>query len=172
MDILKKVPLIFFLTHLYIFFLITSNIVNAISIPNQKENSFHEDFLGKWEMQSIVTKSNCPYVLVGSTTQSNLEIKPIFSNTNEKFHLKALWKGGRWTESNGEIKILSKTEAITERVTKMKTYDNNNWKAILIDHLKLDENNIMHSDSIVIQYKNGISVGEYKTYSILTKVRG
>ena len=91
-------------------------------------------------------------------------------NTKKKqFSFKALWKGGKWSTSSGTIKLLNEKEAITERVTEFKTNDKNNWKAILIDHLKLDENNTMHSESIVIQYKNGSSVGEYKTISILTK---
>ncbi len=149
--------------------LLTLNTAKAINIPKEKTNYTTEDFLGKWNMQTVVTSSNCPYVLVGSTTESDLEIKSSPKNSSSTSILKALWKGGMWSQSIGEVKLLNKREAITERITEFKTNDNNNWKAILIDHLKLDENNIMHSESIVIQYKNGLSVGEYKTYSILTK---
>ncbi len=139
--------------------LLFTSTAKAIIIPRE-ENTFNpKHFLGKWDMQTIVTSSKCPYVLVGSTTESNLEIKDV----------RILWKGGNWKTSIGKIKFLNSKEAISERVTEMKTNDKNNWKAILIDHLKLDENNIMHLESIVIQYKNGISVGEYKTLSILTK---
>lgn len=130
-----------------------------------------KDFLGKWNMQTIVTKSSCPYVIVGTTTESNLEISqlpPEQSNSNSA-SLKAFWNGGAWTKSNGTIKLLNNKEAVSERVTEFKTKDQDNWKAILIDHLKLTENNTILSESIVIQYKNGINVGEYKTYSILTK---
>ena len=151
--------------------------VQAINLP-KKDNLTPEkinfsykykSFLGKWKMQTIVTDSKCPYVFVGSTTKSKLEVKPIIRTSNHKFSLKAFWKGGKWSKSSGTIKLLNEKEAITERVTKFKTKDKNNWKAILIDHLKIDENNIMHSESIVIQYKNGLPVGEYKTFSILTK---
>lgn len=142
------------------------NISGAITIP--KENEQHTEinkFLGKWNMQTIVIDSSCPFVLVGTTTESNLEIEPL----DEKKSLKAFWEGGNWTSSTGTIKLLNKKEAITERVTEFISNDRNNWKAILIDHLKLSDNDTMQSESIVIQYKNGLAVGEYRTISILTK---
>lgn len=146
---------------------------SIITLPKKKENFTQKnEFLGSWNMQTIVTNSNCPYIFVGSTTESNLEIKPALNtkNTNSKHQiLKGLWKGGNWTQSSSTIKLLNEKEAITERITEFKTKDENYWKAVLIDHLQLDENNSMHSESIVIQYKNGLPVGEYKTYSILTK---
>lgn len=165
-------------TNQFIFFILISILINfsftyiaqAIVIPQKVEiNSSKNKFLGEWNMQTIVTTSSCPYIFVGSTTESKLEIKPESDNTSGKYLLKALWKGGKWSKSTGTIKLLNDNEAITERITKFKTNDKNNWKAILIDHLKLDENNTMQSESIVIQYKNGLLVGEYKTFSILTK---
>ena len=65
--------------------------------------------------------------------------------------------------------MLNEREAISERVTSFKTNDRNSWKSILIDHLKLTEENTIQSESIVLQYKNGKFIGEYKTFSILTK---
>ena len=120
-------------------------------------------------MQTIVTSSNCPYILTGTTTESNLEIKTLPIKREGVNFLKALWKGGKWANSSGTIKLLNDREAITERITSFKTNDRNNWKSILIDHLKLTEDNTIHSESIVIQYKNGKFIGEYKTFSILTK---
>jgi hypothetical protein len=151
--------------------LLTSNcpITNAITIPREKAVDTKEGFLGKWNMQTIVTSSNCPYILTGTTTESNLEIKTLPSKRESVNFLKALWKGGKWANSSGTIKLLNDREAITERVTNFKTTDRNNWKSILIDHLKLTEENTIHSESIVIQYKNGQFIGEYKTFSILTK---
>lgn len=165
MVFLKKIIFLILITNL-----LTTPINSAcyaLNIPKEKEKTIQKDFFGKWNMQTIVIKSNCPYVIVGSTTESNLEIKPPLTQKKDK--LKVLWKGGKWTSSIGLIKLLSKKEAITERVTEMKTRDNNYWKAILIDHIYLDENGTMHSESIVSQYKNGDFVGEYKTFSILTK---
>ena len=147
----------------------TCQIADAITIPREKIIDTKEGFLGKWNMQTIVTSSNCPYILTGTTTESNLEIKTLQSKKEGVNFLKALWKGGKWTNSSGTIKLLNDREAITERVTNFKTTDRNSWKSILIDHLKLTEDNTIHSESIVIQYKNGKFIGEYKTFSILTK---
>ncbi len=144
---------------------------NAITIPGFSTNNYLQKnkFIGSWNMQTIVTKSKCPYVLVGSTTESKLEIKPNSELRGTKPIFKVFWKGGDWSSSTGTIKLLNEKEAITERITEYKTNDSENWKAVLIDHLKLDENDSIRSESIVIQYKNGISVGEYKTFSILVK---
>ncbi len=144
-------------------------ITNAITIPKEKTVNAKEGFLGNWNMQTIVTSSNCPYILTGTTTESNLEIKSAATKRKEVNFLKALWKGGKWTNSSGTIKLLNEREAISERVTNFKTNDKNKWKSILIDHLKLTEDNTIHSESIVLQYKNGKFIGEYKTFSILTK---
>lgn len=150
---------------------IFSHIIPAYSItlPKLKTPTIKNNFIGKWNMQTIVTKSNCEHVLVGSTTESVLEILPTFKNNSKDLSLKALWKGGSWSKSSGTIKPLSNKEAILERVTELKINDKDSWKAILIDHFNLDENNIMRSESIVIQFKNGSAIGEYKTISILTR---
>ena len=152
-------------------YLLTYNctLSNAINIPQEKKIDVKEGFLGKWNMQTIVTSSNCPYILTGTTTESNLEIKTMPIKKEGVNFLKALWKGGKWANSTGTIKLLSEKEAISERVTSFKTNDRNNWKSILIDHLKLTEDNTIHSESIVLQYKNGKFIGEYKTFSILTR---
>lgn len=152
-----------------LFNLCLASYAHTLITPGQKEYLTENKFLGKWNMQTIVTKSDCPYVLVGSTTESNLEIKPQIKSNFKKSFLKALWKGGMWSKSTSVLKLLSGKEAITERITEFKAKDNNKWKAVLIDHLKLDDEDTMHSESIVIQYKNGLAVGEYKTISILTK---
>ena len=151
--------------------LVTYNcqITDAITIPQERKVDTKEGFLGKWNMQTIVTSSSCPYILTGTTTESNLEIKPTPIQRKGVNFLKALWKGGKWANSSGTIKLLSAKEAISERVTSFKTNDRNNWKSILIDHLKLTEENTIYSESIVLQYKNGKFIGEYKTFSILTK---
>ena len=150
-------------------FIYNCQISNAITIPKEKTVDTKEGFLGKWSMQTVVTSSNCPYILTGTTTESNLEIKTLPMKREGVNFLKALWKGGKWANSSGTIKLLNEKEAISERVTSFKTNDRNNWKSILIDHLKLTENNTIHSESIVLQYKNGQFIGEYKTFSILTK---
>ena len=142
------------------------NAAIGITIPKEEIKLLKTGFEGSWLMQTIVTKSSCPYIPVGSTTKSKLEIRP-YINSN-KF-LKALWKGGEWKQSKGIVRLLNSHEAITERVTEIRLDDKNNWKAVLIDHLKLDEENKMYSESIVIQYKNDNIVGEYSTYSILKK---
>lgn len=139
----------------------------AIYIPQSKEIINQNIFPGKWNMKTIVTDSKCPYVLIGSTTESHLEIKSYNNATANMYS--GLWKGGKWESSKSVIKLLNEKEAITERSTEMKTNDNTHWRAILIDHLYFDENDIIHSESIVTQYKNGIPVGKYKTFSILTK---
>ena len=168
MSNLKKI--IFCLT-LSISYLLTYNChtTSAINIPIERKFEAKEEFLGKWNMQTIVTSSNCPYILTGTTTESNLEIKPISIKRKGVNFLKALWKGGKWAKSTGTIKLLNEREAISERVTSFKTNDNNKWKSILIDHLQLTEDNIIHSESIVLQYRNEKFIGEYKTFSILTK---
>ena len=167
MESVKKIVCIILL--LYLSGIFTFNISYALTIPRERNFSVANNFIGKWNMQTIVTKSNCPYVFVGTTTKSNLEIKPTLRNKLKNYVLKALWKGGKWKTSTGLIKLLTDKEGITERVTEFKTTDKNKWKAILIDHLQIDENNTIHLESIVIQYKNGIAVGDYKTFSILTK---
>lgn len=161
--------IILFLLFTFLIFNTTSPSI-AIFIPKTNELIFKDKFSGKWLMQTIVTDSECPYIFTGSTTESKLEIKPLFINKTNNNLFKVRWQGGKWTSSNSVIKLLNEKEGITERVTKLETNDNNNWKAILIDHLYLDEENNMHSESIVTQYKNGIEVGEYKTFSILTKL--
>lgn len=170
MDIRFKILFFIFST---ILFLTTNVFISAnafiINAPHVKDILNSNHFVGDWEMQTIVTKSKCPYVFAGSTTKSKLKIKNIFIPDIKKYILKGQWMGGKWKKSKSFIKILNEKEAITERITEIKTNDNNEWKAVLIDHLKLDENNIMHSESIVIQYRNGIPVGDYKTFSILTK---
>ncbi len=143
--------------------------VFALNVPRTTTTNIEPEFYGKWNMQTIVTSSNCPYILTGTTTESNLEIKPAIIKKKGIRLLKAFWKGGKWTDSTGTIKFLSKNEAISERITRFKTSDRNSWKSILIDHLKLTEDNTIHSESIVLQYKNGKFIGEYKTFSILTK---
>ena len=162
---------IFFSLTLLLSYLLTYNChtTNAVNIPIERKVEAKEEFLGKWNMQTIVISSNCPYILTGTTTESNLEIKPTPIKREGVNFLKALWKGGKWANSSGTIKLLSEKEAISERVTSFKTNDRNNWKSILIDHLQLTEENTIHSESIVLQYKNGKFIGEYKTFSILTK---
>lgn len=138
------------------------------TLPKEKNISIKSSFTGKWKMKTIVTSSNCPDILVGSTTESKLEIGPVLKGPSN--NIKALWKGGNWKRSNGVLKLLSEKEAVTERITKIRTKRNEEWEAVLIDHLNLDEKDTIHTESIVIQYKNGEIVGEYKTYSILTRV--
>lgn len=142
----------------------------AITLPKEKNSRLESGFIGKWRMKTIVTFSSCPDVLVGSTTESKLEIKPLINSKEQNSSIKAFWKGGNWKKSIGTVKLLNEKEAITERVTKIKTSKNENWEAVLIDHLNLEEKDIIHTESIVIQYKNGNIVGEYKTYSILTRL--
>lgn len=159
---------------LVVLFLIVCSIIpqaNAITLPRANNNNHLQSnkFIGKWDIQTIVTKSECPFILVGSTTESNLEIEPVFDLRGTKPTFNALWKGGNWTNSTSTIKLLNEKEAITERVTELTTSSSEKWKAVLIDHLKIQDNNSIHSESIVIQYKNGTIVGKYKTYSILTK---
>lgn len=141
-----------------------ANSAKALYVPTIKDLNITEDFIGKWEMKTIVTESNCPYVIVGSTTESNLIIKKGFEN------ITALWSGGNWSNSEVEVKALTEKEAIAQRETILKGNDNNNWKAFLLDHLFIEDDQNMHSESIVKQYKNGKFVGEYKTYSVLSKV--
>lgn len=166
MDITKKIIFIFSILCLTDGLFITDS--RAIYIPKQKEIINQGEFVGSWNMQTIVTDSKCPYVLVGSTTESNLEIKPVQKRNSNIFS--GLWNGGKWKISKATIKLLNEREAITERYTEMNTNDNIKWKATLIDHLYLEETNIIHSESIVTQYKNGTPVGNYKTFSILTKI--
>ncbi len=168
MNNLKKiiVCIIFLISYLLTY---NCHLTNAITIPREKQVDTKEGFLGKWNMQTIVTSSNCPYILTGTTTESDLEIKILPMKRDGVNFLKALWKGGKWADSSGTIKLLNEKEAISERVTSFKTNDRNNWKSILIDHLKLTEDNTIYSESIVLQYKNGEFIGEYKTFSILTK---
>ena len=141
----------------------------AITIPNKKHVSIESNFIGIWEMQTIVTSSDCPSVFVGSITESKLEIRPHLSKKSNQISLKAKWHGGSWTNTYSDVKLLNDKEGITERITKL-VDDNTEWKALLIDHLKLDEKDRIESESIVIQYKNGQVIGEYKTLSILTKL--
>ena len=138
-------------------------------LKSNTQNNINQNIFGNWNIQTIVTKSNCPYILVGTTTESSLEIKSDTKEKDKPAVLKALWKGGRWKKSKTTIKMLNDKEAISERITELRTKDNIRWKAILIDHLEFEENDIMHSESIVIQYKNDTLVGDYKTYSYLTK---
>lgn len=150
-------------------FIIQEASASPLFVPKiTKEVNISHVLVGEWDIQTIVTKSSCPYIFVGTTTKSQLEIKFAPLKT-KKGILKAFWKGGKWKESKGVIELLNNSEAITHRVTELKTSDKNKWKAILIDHLHLDGNNTMYLDSIVIQYRNGTAVGEYKTHSILTK---
>jgi hypothetical protein len=142
---------------------------SILALPQEKNISIKSSFTGKWKMKTIVTSSSCPDILVGSTTESKLIIGPAIKGPSN--HIKALWKGGDWKQSNGVLKLLNDKEAITERITKIKTKKHEEWEAVLIDHLNLDEKNTIHTESIVIQYKNGEIVGEYKTYSILTRVK-
>ena len=166
MDILKKFVAVVLILSLFNFLFV--NNVQAIYLKKPTQDPYKDEFVGKWKMQTIVTDSKCPYILVGSTTESNLEIKLSLQKKLNSF-LKVLWRGGNWEESKGTIKFLSDKEAITERLTHMKTRDNNKWKAILIDHFYLKDKDVIHSESIVTQYKNNVPVGEYKTFSILTK---
>jgi len=142
---------------------------SILALPKEKNISIKSSFTGKWKMKTIVTSSSCPDILVGSTTESKLVIGPAIKGPSN--HIKALWKGGDWKKSISVLKLLNDKEAITERITKIKTKKHEEWEAVLIDHLNLDEKNTIHTESIVIQYKNGEIVGEYKTYSILTRVK-
>lgn len=143
---------------------------HAITLPKERNTRIESRFIGKWKMKTIVTYSSCPDVLVGSTTESKLEIKPQLNPNVEKSTIKAFWKGGKWKKSIGTVKLLNEKEAITERITKIKTSNNESWEAVLIDHLNMEEKDLIHTESIVIQYRNGNIVGEYKTYSILTRL--
>ena len=87
-------PLITILTLILLLFLNQNKNTAAIgiTIPKEEIKLLKTGFEGNWLMQTIVTKSSCPYIPVGSTTKSKLEIRP-YINSN-KF-LKALWKGGK-----------------------------------------------------------------------------
>ncbi len=136
------------------------NTAKALTIPNKDITTNNINFVGTWYMQTIVTESNCPHILVGTTTESTVQITPL---------LNLLWQGGEWDKAQSTLKLLNENEAIAERSTELKTNDDNTWKAILVDHLNITEQNTIHSESIVEQYKNGIRIGKYKTFSILTK---
>ena len=141
----------------------------AITLPSNEMIYDVEKFIGSWYMQTVVTSSNCPFVITGTTTESKIEIKPQKKTSGIKKIFKITWIGGKWAKSNGTIKLLNNKEAITERITRIKTKDNNLWKSVLIDHFKFLDLNKMESESIVLQYKNKKFIGEYRTYSILTK---
>lgn len=136
----------------------------AFTEINTNKNT--KNLIGKWEMQSVVTDSNCPNIPIGSTTESTLEI---ISNTNNNSIFKTLWTGGKWKRSIGRIKLLTNKEGVLERFTKTKEDKNTYWSAILIDHIYIDDENVMHSESIIKQYKNNEYIGEYKTLSVLVK---
>ena len=123
-------------------------------------------FLGNWYMQTVVVSSSCPFIIPGTTTESTLQIKSLKSINKT---IKTIWSGGKWTKTNGKLKLLNDKEAVTERVTNIKTKDKNLWKSILIDHLKYVDKDKIELDSIVLQYKNYKFIGEYRTHSILTK---
>ena len=141
----------------------------AIHIPDENEISNYGNFLGDWYMQTIVVSSSCPFIIPGTTTESTLEIRSAQSAAPQKKALKTIWAGGKWATTNGELKLLNNKEAITERVTNIRTKDKNLWKSILIDHLKYIDKDEIELDSIVLQYKNSKFIGEYRTHSILTK---
>lgn len=165
MDVLKSKLLYLFITISLIFSL---NIPQGkcIVLPKQELKINISSFIGKWEVKTIVTESNCKEIIIGSTTESELVIKK--APINDILHF--IWDGGLWSKSNGILKILTNKEAISERVTELNIDKKNKWKAELIDHLYLtDEENIIHSESIVRQYKNNELIGEYKTFSILKK---
>ena len=162
--------IIFLALFIKLFILDEHNGICTIYIPKKTETIKQVQFLGTWRMQTLVTKSNCPYVLTGSATESILEIRQLkIKNKVNKF--KAFWSGGKWSSSHSIIKPLNEKEAITERYTELKMHDNNIWKTILIDHFYLEENDLMRLESLATQYKNGNPVGEYKTISILTKLQ-
>lgn len=146
-------------------FLLNIN-ANAIIVPKINDLKTTDSFIGKWKMRTIVTNSTCPEIIIGSTTESELAIEKL-PNTNK---LIAIWDGGIWSSSAGVIKPLSSSEALTERNTELNLDQSNNWKAILIDHMTLKEQNKIHTESLVKQYKNDIQIGEYKTFSILNRI--
>lgn len=141
----------------------------AISLPTSSETSNYKRFIGHWSMQTIVVSSNCPFIIPGTTTESTLEIKSQESTNSTRKIIRTIWEGGKWSATNGELKLLNNKEAITERVTNIKTKDKNLWKSILIDHLKYIDKDEIELESIVLQYKNRKFIGEYRTHSILTK---
>ena len=163
MGTLKKV--IFISIIIIVQSLIITESTEALYITNKSAFPNTNDFVGKWKMQSIVTSSNCPYIIVGSTTESNLEIRKSPQNI-----LNAIWRGGNWKDSITTLQVLSNKEAVTKRVTEINIEDMNIWKTILIDHLWVEEEDTIHSESIARQFKNDKLVGEYKTFSILVKV--
>ncbi len=167
MDIRKKILTI--LTFLLLVFKLTTSTTLALTIPSKSNNIDNLNFVGTWYMQTIVTESSCPHIVIGTTTESTLKIKPTTKNNDKNTVLKLLWEGENWNKSEGTLKLLNEKEAITERITETKTNDDSFWKAILIDHLNITEQNTIHSETVVTQYKNGIKVGKYKTFSILTK---
>lgn len=135
----------------------------AIHLPEFNEYKGSNEFIGNWKIKSVVTESNCPYVIVGSTTKSEIKIRKDLEK------MTATWEGGNWTNSRTYLKALSQNEIITERVTEMKGKGNTKWAAILVEHIYIDGNGEVHSESYVKQYKNDKFVGDYKTYSILLK---
>lgn len=156
------------ITFIFIFLFFTTVLpsgASLLNLPTNRRVVTTGGFLGKWKMRTIVVSSSCPDILVGSTTESRLEFKP----TTQPNNIKALWKGGDWKRSIGMLKLLNSSEAITERITKIKTKRNEEWQAVLIDHLNLEDDDKIHTESIVIQYKNGQVVGEYTTVSVLTR---
>lgn len=137
----------------------------AITIPQEKEFKNIEAFVGQWDMKTVVTRSNCSEIIVGSTTESKLIIKK--KSRNNAFE--AIWQGGIWSNSSSTLKPLTNKEALTQRVTNLKLNDDDEWKAELIDHLFQEDKSTIYSESLVKQYKNDILIGEYKTFSILKK---
>ena len=133
-------------------------------IDTNKTHELNSYFEGNWNVKTIVTHSSCPYIIVGSTTISKIEIKKDLNR------YKGYWSGGNWSKSEFRIDQLSETEAISERVTK-NSVENTVWEAVLTDHLSLGDDNKIRSESIANQFKNGKYVGEYKTYSVLSKVK-
>lgn len=134
----------------------------GIYIPNHEISDGNSYFVGKWNIKTIVTESTCPYVIVGTTTSSKLEI------IKETTALTSIWNGGNWSPSVSEIQALSNKELLINRKTKITT-NNERWEAVLVDHIFPSGDDYLKSESIVKQYKNGSFVGEYKTFSILTR---
>lgn len=139
---------------------------NAIAFQLMlSQSETRSELVGHWEVDSIVTWSDCKYVKEGSSAISSIKINDI----NGKLYPE--WQANDWQLVRNKVIDFSYDDSLHwEQESKLEEEDGNYWFVRTISDFKFNDEGKLVAQGHVKQYLNGEFVGSYITESHLTKV--
>lgn len=135
---------------------------NTFHLFVNKDN-YKSGLVGEWQVTTEVVWSDCPYVDVGLTVDSNM----IFTEINGR--LFPQWQANGWVlVRNKSINFEDDDLLVWERENKL-FKDDKFWFISAVDKFSYDDDSQLTATSYIKQYLNGEYVGSYVTFSKLSQ---